>query len=85
MVQYTLTIFKNGILETTIPNLGLYEAYQIAKPLPMNQYNNRWHVMMYLAVAERIAKVVDGEPLLVAYEEPMGQLDCVYKYIHKSS
>ena len=40
--------------------------------------------MMYTAVIERIGKALDGEPLLIAYEEEMGEMDCVYKYIMRS-
>ena len=81
MVHYTLTVFKNGVLQQTTENLGIHEAYVLAKPPPMNPHNNRWHFMMYTAVVERIGKALDGEPLLIAYEEEMGEMDCVYKYI----
>jgi hypothetical protein len=84
MVQYTLTVFKNGVLQQTTENLGLHEAYVLAKPPQMNPHNNRWHFMMYTAVIERIGKALDGEPLLIAYEEEMGEMDCVYKYIMRS-
>ena len=84
MVQYTLTVFKNGVLQQTTENLGLHEAYVLAKPPQMNPHNNRWHFMMYTAVIERIGKALDGEPLLIAYEEEMGEMDCVYKYIKRS-
>jgi hypothetical protein len=85
MAQYTLTIFKNGVLQNTLENLSLHEAYVLAKPPQMNPHNNRWHFMMYDAVVQRIGNVVDGEPLLIAYEDKMGQMDCVYKYIKRSA
>jgi hypothetical protein len=84
MVEYTLSVFKNGVLQNTVENLSLQEAYVLAKPPQMNPHNNRWHFMMYSAVVERIGKLIDGEPLLVAYEEEMGTMDCVYKYIKRT-
>ena len=81
--MYTLTVFKNGILQHTLENLGLHEAYVIAKPPKMNVHNDRWHVMMYPAVVERIEKLIDGEPLLIAYEEEAPNMDSVYKYIKR--
>ena len=41
--------------------------------------------MMYDAVVQRIRNAVDNEPLLIAYEEEMGQMDCVYKYIKRNA
>lgn len=83
MSNYSLSVFKNGVLQNTVENLGLHEAYVLAKPPQMNPHNNRWHFMMYDAVVQRIRNAVDNEPLLIAYEEEMGQMDCVYKYIKR--
>ena len=80
MVQYRVQTYKDGILQMNISNLSLYEAYQIAKPPDMN-LNNRWHLMMYDAVVERLALLEDDQPLLVAWEEEMEYADAKYHYI----
>ena len=85
MVQYTYTSYKNNILQQEIPNLSLHEAYTIAKPPYMNPHNNRWHLMIYNAVLERIALLPDGEALLVAWEEDMENMESEYRYITRDS
>ena len=85
MVQYKVQIYKNSILQTDLPNLSLMEAYRIAKPYEMYSHNNRWHVMMYNAVVERIALLEDDQPLLVAWEEEMENNDYNYHYITRMS
>jgi hypothetical protein len=85
MVQYTYTSYKNNILLQEIPNLSLHEAYTIAKPPYMNINNNRWHLMIYNAVVERIALKADNENLLVAWEEDMENMESEYRYITRNS
>jgi len=69
------------VIEREIPNLTLYEAYQVIKPPRVELHEtDRWHVMMYLAVLERIAQ---QDPLLVAWEEERQGLDSVSKYISR--
>jgi hypothetical protein len=85
MVQYTALKYKNGILQQNITNISLMEAYQIIKPPVMNPHNNRWHLMMYDAVVERISKLEDDQPLLVAWEEEMQGMDTCMNYIYRMS
>jgi len=85
MVQYKVQTYSDSILQQDISNLSLQEAYQIAKPPYMNPHNNRWHVMMYNAVRERIALLEDEQPLLVAWEEEMENMECKYHYIQRMS
>jgi hypothetical protein len=77
MVQYTLSSYTSGILNQELPNLSLQEAYMIAKPLVMD----RWHLMMYDAVVERLSALPAGANLLVAWEEEMENIDYEYRYI----
>lgn len=83
MVQYTVKMYTNGILQQEVSNLSLHEAYTVCKPPPMNPHNDRWHVMMYHAVVERMEAVLQNgdPPLLVAWEEEMGTMPCEYRYI----
>jgi hypothetical protein len=83
MVQYRVQKYSDSTLQQDISNLSLLEAYQIAKPPFMNPHNNRWHIMMYNAVLERIALLEDDQPLLVAWEEEMENMDCKYNYIRR--
>jgi hypothetical protein len=71
-------------LEQNITNLSLYEAYQIIKP-PTVPVNNRWHLMMYNAVVERIDLLEPNTPLLVAWEEEEAGTESYYHYISKMS
>jgi hypothetical protein len=79
--MYAVTIRLDNVLERTIENLTLYEAYQVVKPAPMDLQENRWHVMLYPAVAERLGALPLGEPLLVAWEQQEENLASVSKYI----
>jgi hypothetical protein len=85
MVQYKVQMYKDGILQNDIPNLSLMEAYQIARPHELNINNNRWHIMMYDAVVERITLLEDEQRLLVAWEDEMEHMDCHYNYILRMS
>jgi hypothetical protein len=82
-MAYTVKIYKNDVLESEIPNLSIYEAYQAIKPPYINPHNDRWHIMMYHAVLERI-DLNPEEPLLVAWEEPSDKMDSFSKYIQRS-
>ena len=84
MVQYTVKMYTNGILDQEVSNLSLHEAYTVCKPPPMNPHNDRWHVMMYLAVVDKMAVLPNDESLLVAWEEEMGTMPCRYHYISVS-
>uniref|UniRef100_A0A6C0JVW7 Uncharacterized protein n=1 Tax=viral metagenome TaxID=1070528 RepID=A0A6C0JVW7_9ZZZZ len=79
MVQYTLSSYTSGILNQELPNLSLQEAYMIAKPLVMD----RWHLMMYDAVVERLSALPAGANLLVAWEEELDTMPCEYRYIRQ--
>lgn len=83
-MAFTVKIYKNDILETEISNLTIYEAYQAAKPPYKNPHNDRWHMMMYHAVLERI-DLNPEEPLLVAWEEPSDKMDSFSRYIMRAS
>ena len=85
MVQYCAVKYKNGVLQQNITNVSLMEAYQIIKPPVMNPHNDRWHLMMYTAVVERICLLEDDQPLLVAWEEPMENMESCCNYIYRMS
>jgi len=85
MVQYTYAAFKDGILFQEITNLSLQEAYHIAKPPTMNIYNNRWHIMMFHAVIERIAERPVDEYLMIAWEQEMVGMSSETRYIKRDS
>jgi len=84
MVQYSVSMYRSSNLEQHITNLSLYEAYQIIKP-PNVPVNNRWHLMMYHAVVERIDLLEPNTPLLVAWEEEIEGMESCYHYISKMS
>lgn len=80
---YTVIIRLDNMVERVIENLTLYEAYQVVKPAPVDLYQqeDRWHVMMYNAVVQRIGDHCIGEPLLVAWEGKADNMTSVSKYI----
>jgi hypothetical protein len=84
---YTVIIRLDNTVERTIENLTLYEAYQVVKPAPIDLYQreDRWHVMMYNAVVQRIGDLPIGEPLLVAWEGKADNMTSVSKYIKRAS
>jgi len=84
---YTVIIRLDNMMERVIENLTLYEAYQVVKPAPVDLYQqeDRWHVMMYTAVTQRIGETPIGEPLLVAWEGKADNMTSVSKYIMRAS
>ena len=83
--MYSVIIHLDNVVERVIENLTLYEAYQVVKPAPIDLYQqeDRWHVMIYNAVVQRISDLPIGEPLLVAWEGQADNMASVSKYIKR--
>ena len=80
MAQYTLTFYKNNVLEQTIPNLSLRDAFLIAQPAD----KRRWHLLTYPPLVERIQLLATSQTLLIGWEEAAAGFDSYQIYIERS-